>query len=668
MLCRVTLRTLCLLACVLQATGLFTRQGSVWKIIECSYVHPDLMAFTGNHASTYISDTTNQQGHVWRPSYYLNLYQGNVLSGIVVFLVQNIGNSNQLAFYGRFVPSHSTKTQMSISAPPCTSSQDGKFLEVCPNSAYNYEPPAPYLELTSSGVTVDGGPLTPWSSNHVFGFGYMYELYGYITPENKWHIQALDVMRGGTYYLTSQALAQRPSGNILLMMGGASRWNKRAGGEWSHLFLSDAEFTPPGLWWQNPTNTGNSNSRTSGWEWAENGWSVGRCPACTVLPKSGSDSSGSFVCKQEEIYAPCTATGGWQGDDLAYCPPPPPTCQACHFGFYKSTSGSTACTACPQDSTTLHMQAESQVDCLCNAGSTGVPGGPCQACEAGKYKDAIGTSECVSCGVDTYSDAKQAQCTQCPAHSHTQGTHDGITSCVCDAGYQREGDVCNPCPTGTHKPSVGNTMCEACAPDTYQDLTSQTSCKACRSESSSVSGSTSQSSCLCNAGYLLSVNTCEQCGAGTYKSSPSNSNTCTNCPSATYSDTIGASSVDACTSCQADSNSPSASVSQQACLCNAGFEKTGTLCVQCEADYFCTGSDSKQACPINSTSTLGSSSVTNCICKSKTYREGDVCIDCPGNHYCNQQQKTACPENSFSKVRSDSENDCVCSHGFMPSE
>ena len=44
-----------------------------------------------------------------------------------------------------------------------------------------------------------------------------------------------------------------------------------------------------------------------------------------------------------------------------------------------------------------------QSNCICNAGYTGMNGGTCIPCAAGKYKMAPGSSECSLCGIGKYS-------------------------------------------------------------------------------------------------------------------------------------------------------------------------------------------------------------------------------------------------------------------------
>lgn len=51
--------------------------------------------------------------------------------------------------------------------------------------------------------------------------------------------------------------------------------------------------------------------------------------------------------------------------------------------------------------------------------------------------------------------------------------------CVCGAGYQRQGDVCEPCPVGTTKTRGGNqTQCSRCQSGQFS-LGRQYPCMAC---------------------------------------------------------------------------------------------------------------------------------------------------------------------------------------------
>eukprot|EP00961_Rhodomonas_salina_P223112 3017148-Rhodomonas_salina.1 len=69
-------------------------------------------------------------------------------------------------------------------------------------------------------------------------------------------------------------------------------------------------------------------------------------------------------------------------------------------------------------------------DCLCNAGYTGMDGGPCTACPANMYKSSNGSGGCLVC----------------PAHSHATPGSSDKSKCVCNTGYYAQNDVCESLP------------------------------------------------------------------------------------------------------------------------------------------------------------------------------------------------------------------------------
>ena len=102
-----------------------------------------------------------------------------------------------------------------------------------------------------------------------------------------------------------------------------------------------------------------------------------------------------------------------------------PQCLACEAGKFKNTVGTLGCTDCPPNSQSL----SGSNDCVCVAGYTGPDGGACTACAAGKYKANPGSSECTACLPDSY-------------HALTGRT--AASGCQCNAGT-RVGVAC-ACP------------------------------------------------------------------------------------------------------------------------------------------------------------------------------------------------------------------------------
>jgi hypothetical protein len=155
------------------------------------------------------------------------------------------------------------------------------------------------------------------------------------------------------------------------------------------------------------------------------------------------------------------------------------------------------------------------------------------------------------CGPGTYSldgrnGAGDKACRQCPANSVGLMESGYVsTYCLCNPGYT--GDLsftwdgiprdssCTACGEGKFKISTGAYQCSSCTTSFGGD-----------NSGSSVRGSSSQDSCLCNAGYEKpTYGPCEQCKAGKYKESR-DQKLCTSCPSKTSSPP-GSTSVSSCT-------------------------------------------------------------------------------------------------------------------------
>ncbi|KAJ1482869.1 regulator of chromosome condensation 1/beta-lactamase-inhibitor protein II, partial [Baffinella frigidus] len=126
---------------------------------------------------------------------------------------------------------------------------------------------------------------------------------------------------------------------------------------------------------------------------------------------------------------PGACPAGYTGADGA-------TCTACKAGAYKATQGSANCTACPLNKTSLAGSTE-LADCKCDAGYTAASDGvPCDACEAGKFKSAVGTAACAPCLAGTYTaTAGAGTCAVCPSNTVSTAESNELAGCTCAAGY-----------------------------------------------------------------------------------------------------------------------------------------------------------------------------------------------------------------------------------------
>ena len=186
------------------------------------------------------------------------------------------------------------------------------------------------------------------------------------------------------------------------------------------------------------------------------------CRDCNVHSNSEGGSSTSTDCVCNSGY---TGPGGGP-------------CVACIAGTYKDVNGSTACLECSEGkySTSLAAVSEASCDdcpdqtysnvgsslvinCTCNYGYTGSDGSACGACPVGKYKDVIGSQECIGCPASAIESALQPSWSTSSLSASIENT-----SCTCVPGsIGRPAGPCSPtawvtCRTGTVSLFTGNSI------------------------------------------------------------------------------------------------------------------------------------------------------------------------------------------------------------------
>lgn len=175
-----------------------------------------------------------------------------------------------------------------------------------------------------------------------------------------------------------------------------------------------------------------------------------------------------------------------------------------------------------------------------SAGQTFADVGKCSQCPSGQISPA-GFGSCSQCPLNHIADAAQITCTACAAgkESNDQVTCtdcvgsttsvsggsceacvvgstfiDSVTPCQCNIGrYQDGNSICQLCPAGFFKGSVGNEACEACPINTYgnaQSLTGSTGCISCPNGETTATNATATS-----AGCSAPVTTTAEPGATT---------------------------------------------------------------------------------------------------------------------------------------------------------
>ena len=130
---------------------------------------------------------------------------------------------------------------------------------------------------------------------------------------------------------------------------------------------------------------------------------------------------------------------------------------------------------------------------------------------------------------------------------------------------------CPVCPQNTATNDTGTVVCEACAAGKTTD------------------GRTGQVECVCDVGTEPGADgLCQTCRAGRYKAASTDkyaSRACVNCSSCAAGQQVATecnSTLDVtCRACQANSWSSAGRKLLEPCLCNAGYELQGGLCVAC---------------------------------------------------------------------------------------
>jgi len=317
-----------------------------------------------------------------------------------------------------------------------------------------------------------------------------------------------------------------------------------------------------------------------------------QCPALSISPV-GSTASTQCTCSYagvngplSSLHGPCTCNPGYTGVDGIRC-------RMCPWRYYKSSSGTDACTTCGSAVTIPGVPATSVADCkppsndMCVSGAGGTFNtwlsgqGPCVSCPPNSVSDQkqcfcnlgfgggggymipghalppshgfaiteVVNAGCTACSLGQYSQdfwTSPKSCLNCNdfmPHSTTEAAACTQQSncCKCKPGYHGETIIaskryCQPCPANTFKSIISNGGCSGCGPTTSTFSYSQ------------VIGATSSDSCGCNIGYYYnptepgySNGACRGCPYGKYQPFVTRNTTCIDCPFGTTTDTIGTS-------------------------------------------------------------------------------------------------------------------------------
>ena len=267
--------------------------------------------------------------------------------------------------------------------------------------------------------------------------------------------------------------------------------------------------------------------------------------------------------------------------------------------------------------------------CKCAAGYAepngwgGAPGVSCSACASGKYKEQVGPG----------------LCQDCPANSDAAPGAVALANCTCNAGHAGSptsyGAGCTACPPGEYKELQGNSPCYQCPVAKYSPVSGSAGCRPCPSNSSSHSGSTRLSACVCLPGHTGGDGgECIACPAGSAKAA-NGSRPCEVCGAGKYAERAASTG---CSRCPDGAVGPMSSTSRHECTCGAGFTRDATsldalVCAPCEAGKFK---------PTNGTAACDD-------CRPGTYSDMSQAMEC-----------TLCPAGSYnSNAGSSSPGDCL---------
>jgi hypothetical protein len=211
-------------------------------------------------------------------------------------------------------------------------------------------------------------------------------------------------------------------------------------------------------------------------------------------------------------------------------------CQ-CNAGYYGNGEQCSACTTCSVDATLKNPclsdsgSTTDSVQCICNAGYYG-DGKSCSGKRLVLHvdRDCLHFSSKIftACRTCHQFAAKQNEC--------TAGSAVDVSSCVCNQGYQGDGETSCHCIQGSFFDGKICHSCRQCSPDST------------RTNDCPVGSKVDTVVCTCNAGYFGNGVVCK-----------------------------------ACTSCHSDATianecAPGSSSDSVKCMCNSGFFGDGLTC------------------------------------------------------------------------------------------
>lgn len=325
------------------------------------------------------------------------------------------------------------------------------------------------------------------------------------------------------------------------------------------------------------------------------------------------------------------------------------TCVECSAGKYGDQEGSVSndCKECPPGYVTNLFGAGSTFCIECSAGEvcqecsagTYFLVNTCVECEMGKISEAA-ASVCVSCPPG-YVEVNRKKCDQCPEGKSPRGDELNLAItdevCIdCPAGKFGQNGVCSNCALGQYQENTASASCKYC-PDLYTTnivaAIDAADCMPCPPQFSLVADGICST---CPPGKFTLDSTCQNCGAGTYRTA----------------------SQEQCQPCAAGKSSVSGFPCQD---CSPGFytdQPGSTLCIPCD------GISSASTCSACSAGRFGTPIPSSAACKlcpagywspsdSQECFECDIgtaqpltaqtsCIDCDPGKFASETGQTTC--------------------------
>ena len=239
------------------------------------------------------------------------------------------------------------------------------------------------------------------------------------------------------------------------------------------------------------------------------------------------------------------------------------SCDSCADGFFSSSPGAVACTACEPG----YYSMPNRTGCLpCGAGTFLSSTGGCQPCPPGSSSQR-GAVACPPCQANTFSAADRTSCTSCPSASTSYVGSPTIASCTCALGsvpqYTADNSTfaCVPCARGSYHDAAAG-VCVACPAGTYTNTAGSYTCIPATAGFMVVLGGSDQAPCP--AGTFLNGTACASCAPGTFAAS-SGATSCAACPPSTVAPLPTATS---CTACPANSADAAGNTM---CVCASGY-------------------------------------------------------------------------------------------------